>query len=130
MPFSLYKKLNLDKMVPTEVSLQKTDKSIAISIGIYENIPVVIANVKISTDFVILEMHEDDNFSIIFGRPFLNNAGAIIYCTKNKVTFKVEGNEHTIYFSTKSTQKLSITKVNLVKVQTHCNPNSISTTKI
>jgi hypothetical protein len=70
MPFSLYKKLNLDKMVPTEVSLQRTDKSIAISIGIYENIPVVIANVKISTDFVILEMHEDDNFSIIFGRPF------------------------------------------------------------
>jgi hypothetical protein len=53
MRFSLYKKLNLDKLVPTEVSLQMADKSTAIPIGICENIPVIVANVKISTDFVI-----------------------------------------------------------------------------
>jgi hypothetical protein len=53
MPFSLYKKLNLDKLVPTKVSLQMADKSTAIPIGICENIPVIVANVKISTDFVI-----------------------------------------------------------------------------
>jgi hypothetical protein len=33
MPFSLYKKLNLDKLVPTEVSLQMADKCTAIPIG-------------------------------------------------------------------------------------------------
>jgi hypothetical protein len=74
------------------------DKSTAIPIGICENVPVMVANVKIPTHFVILEMPKDDNPSIILGRPFLNTAGASIDCTNSKVTFKVEGKEHTIYF--------------------------------
>jgi hypothetical protein len=105
-------------MVTTEVSLQMAYKSTTIPIGICENVPVVVANVKIPTDFVILEMPKDDNLSIIPGRPFLNTAGAIIDCTKSKVTFKVEGNEHTIYFPTKSTQEPPITEVNIFKAQT------------
>jgi hypothetical protein len=70
MPFSLYKKLNLNKLVPTEVCLQMADKSIAIPIGICEDVPISIANVLIPTDFDILEMSEDDNLPIILGRPF------------------------------------------------------------
>jgi hypothetical protein len=45
MPFSLYKELNLDKLVPTEVSLQIAEKSTAIPIGICKNVHVVVANV-------------------------------------------------------------------------------------
>ena len=56
MPFSLYKKLDRNKLVPTEVSLQMADKSTAVSIGICEDVPISIANVLIPTDFVILEM--------------------------------------------------------------------------
>jgi hypothetical protein len=96
MPFSLYKKLNLNKLVTTEVSLQMADK-LAILIGICEDVPIYIANVLIPTDFVILEILEDENLSIILGRPFLNTAGAVINCTESKVTFNVRGNEHTIY---------------------------------
>jgi hypothetical protein len=62
----------------------------------------MVANMKIPTDFVLLEMPEDDNLYIILGRLFLNTVGAVIDCTKSKVTFKVEGKEHTIYFSKKS----------------------------
>jgi hypothetical protein len=112
MPFSLYKKLNLDKLVPTKVSLQMADKSTSISIC--ENVFVMVANVKIPTDFVILEMPEDDNLSIILGRPFLNTAGDVIDCTKSKVTFKVEGKEHTIYFPKKSTQEPPMIEVKSV----------------
>jgi hypothetical protein len=102
MPLSLYKKLNLNKLVPTEVSLQMADKSTAIPIGIlYQDVPISIANV-IPIDFVILEMPEDENLSIILGRPFLNTRGAVINCTESKVTFNVRGNEHTIYFSKKN----------------------------
>jgi hypothetical protein len=116
MPFSLYKKLNLDKPVPTKVSLQMADKSTAIPIGICANVPVSIANVKIPTDFVILEMPEDGNLSIILGRPFLNTAGTIIDCTKSKVTFKVERKEHTIHFPKKSIREPTMKKVKLVEV--------------
>ena len=74
MPLSLYKRLSWNKLVLTKVSLQMPDKSIAIPIGICEDVPIMIANVQIPTDFVILEMPEDDNLSIILGRPFLNTA--------------------------------------------------------
>jgi hypothetical protein len=42
--------------------------------------------------------------SIILGRPFLNTAGAVIDCNKSKVTFHVNGNEHTVHFSKKQFQ--------------------------
>jgi hypothetical protein len=58
--------------------------------------------VLIPTTFVILEMPEDENLSIILGRPFLNTAWAVINCTESKVTFNVRGNEHTIYFPKKN----------------------------
>jgi hypothetical protein len=68
MPFSLYKKLDLEKLVPTEVSLQMADKSTAIPIGVCENVHVP----------------EDDNLSIILGRPFLNTAGAVVDCAQKE----------------------------------------------
>ena len=101
MPFSLYKRLDLSKLTPTEISLQMADKSTALPIGICKDVPVVVANVTILTDFVILDMPEDDNMSIILGRPFLNNVGAVIDCNKSKVTFHVNGKQHTVHFSKK-----------------------------
>ena len=80
------------------------DKSTAIPIDICEDVPVVVANVTILTDFGILEMPEDNNMSIILGRPFLNTAGAIIDCNKSKVTFHINGNEHTVHFPKKQFQ--------------------------
>ena len=80
------------------------NKATAIHVGIYEDVPIVVANVTILTDFVILEMPEDDNMSIILGRPFLNTAGAVIDCNKSKVTFHINGNEHTVHFPKKQFQ--------------------------
>src|SRR3989337_2873294 len=84
--------------------MQMADKSTAIPIGICEDVPIVVANVTILTDFVILEMPEDDNMSIILGRPFLNTAGAVIDCNKSKVTFHIKGNEHTMHILKKQFQ--------------------------
>ena len=41
MPFSLYKRFDLNNHTPTEISLQMADKSTAIPIGICEDVPVV-----------------------------------------------------------------------------------------
>ena len=54
MPFSLYKILDLNKLTPTEISLQMADKSTAIPIGICEDVPVVVANVTILADLLYL----------------------------------------------------------------------------
>ena len=80
------------------------DKSTTIPICVCEDVLVVVANVTILTDFVILDMPEDDNMSIILGWPFLNTAGAVIDCNKSKVTFHINGNEHTVHFPKKQFQ--------------------------
>src|SRR6266496_1050227 len=108
MPLSLYRRLELNKLTPTEISLQMADKSTAIPIGICEDVPVVIANVTILTDSVILDIPEDDSMSIILGRPFFNTAGAVIDCNKGNVTFHVNGNENMVHFPKKQPQVNSI----------------------
>ena len=49
-------------------------------------------------------MPEDDNMSIILGRPFLNTAGVVIDCNKSKVTFHINGNEHMLLLPRKQFQ--------------------------
>ena len=66
------------------------EKSTTISIGICEDVHVVVANVTILIDFIILDMPEDDNMSTILGRPFLNTIGAVIDCNKSKITFHIK----------------------------------------
>ena len=58
MPLSLYCRLDLNKLTPNEIYLQMVDKSTAIPVGICEDVPVVVANVTILTDFVILDIPE------------------------------------------------------------------------
>ena len=101
----------MNKLTPTEISLQMADKSTAIPVGICEDVPVVVANVTILTDFVILDIPKDDSMSIILGIPFLNTAGAVIDCNKGNVTFHVNGNEHMVHFPSKQPQVHSINSI-------------------
>ena len=94
------------------------DKSIAIPISICEDVPVVVANVTILTDFVILDIPEDDSMLIILGRSFLNTAGAVIDCNKGNVTFHVNGNGHTVHFTKKQPQVHSINSIEKVSTIT------------
>ena len=44
MPFSLYKRLDLEKLIPTDISLQMADKSTTIPVGICEDVHVQVAH--------------------------------------------------------------------------------------
>jgi hypothetical protein len=116
MPFSLYKRLDLEKLVSTDISLQMANKSTTIPIGICENVPIQVANsCLILTDFVVLEMPEDDNMSIILGRPFLNTVGAVINCNQGKVTFNVNDKEYMVYFLKKIDRKNALNSIKNVE---------------
>ena len=95
MPFSLYHRLELNNLTPTEISLQMADKSTAIPIGICEDVHVVVAKVTLLTDFFILDIPKDDSMSIILGRPFLNTAGAVIDCNEGNVMLIVMSIQYT-----------------------------------
>jgi hypothetical protein len=88
------------------------DKSTTVPIGICEDVPVQVANnCLILTDFVVLEMYEYDNMSIILGRSFLNTAGAVIDCNQGKVTSNVNDKEHTVYFPKKIDRKYGLNSI-------------------
>ncbi len=132
MPLSLYRRLDLNKLTPTEISLQMADKYTAIPVGVCEDVPVVVANITVLSDFVILDIPEDDSMSIILGRPFLNTAPeddsmsiilgrpflntawAVIDCNKGNTTFHVNGNEHMVHFPRKQPQVHSINSIEKV----------------
>src|ERR1041384_1301966 len=67
MPFSLYKRLCLDKLIPTDISVHMADKLTTIPIGICEDVPLEVANCLILTDFVVLDLPEDGSMSSILG---------------------------------------------------------------
>jgi hypothetical protein len=65
-------------------------------------------------------MPEDDNISIIPGRPFLNTTGAVIDCNQWNVTFNVNDKEHAVYFPKKIDRKYglnSIKNIETIKVR-------------
>ena len=65
MPFSLYRRLDLNKLTPSEISLRMADKSTSIPIGVCEDVHVVVANVTILTDFVILDRTTTCRLSLV-----------------------------------------------------------------
>ncbi|CAL1411814.1 unnamed protein product [Linum trigynum] len=97
MPYSVYKKLGLgDVLKPTRITLQLTDRSVKIPKGVVENVLVKVGKFILPTDFVILEMEEDQGVPLILGRPFLATGDALIDVGRGKLTFRV-GKEEEIF---------------------------------
>ncbi|XP_058784175.1 uncharacterized protein LOC131658944 [Vicia villosa] len=89
MPLAVCKRLKLGELQPTKMSLQLADRSAKYPMGILEDISVKIGQLYIPTDFVVMDIKEDDDIPILLGRPFLSTAGAIIDVNKGKLTFEV-----------------------------------------
>ncbi|KAM6543476.1 hypothetical protein CsatB_007923 [Cannabis sativa] len=71
MPLSVFRKLKLGEAHPTTISLRMVDRSVKYPRGVIEDVLVKVGKFIFSTDFIILDMEEDANISIILGRPFL-----------------------------------------------------------
>ena len=78
MPLSVMKKLQIQEAQPTRIALQMADKSIKPAYRLVENILVKVGKFFLPADFVILDTGEDENASIILGRPFLATGRALI----------------------------------------------------
>ncbi|GJS36930.1 reverse transcriptase domain-containing protein [Tanacetum coccineum] len=96
MPYSLYAKLSLETLKPTKMSVRLADRSFQYPIGIAENMPVEVGKFTFTVDFVILEMEEHSNVSLILGRPFLHTADAVIRLKQKQLNLGV-GTERMIF---------------------------------
>ncbi|XP_015954934.1 uncharacterized protein LOC107479304 [Arachis duranensis] len=82
MPLSMMRKLAIEEHKPTKMSLVMADRSIKTLNGIVENLLVKVREFIFPTDFVILDTKEEENNSIILGRPFLATVRAMMWKRK------------------------------------------------
>ena len=69
-----------EPLFPTYMQLQMVDQSIQFPEGIGRDVMVRIQDHYAPTDFMVLDMgEEEDDTPIILGRPFLNTTNMIIY---------------------------------------------------
>lgn len=89
MPLAVCERLDLGEMQPTRMSLQLGDLSVKYPICILEYTPIRIRQIYIPTDFVVMDIKEDEEIPILLGRPFLSSAGVMINVKRGKMTFEV-----------------------------------------
>ncbi|XP_073272456.1 uncharacterized protein [Primulina huaijiensis] len=93
MPFSIYRTLELGEVKPSTITLQLADRSLTYPRGIVEDVLVKVDKFIFPADFVILDMEEDRETPLIFGRPFLATGKALIDVHKGELTLRVGGEE-------------------------------------
>ncbi|XP_042472166.1 uncharacterized protein LOC122054801 [Zingiber officinale] len=89
LPYSLCKKLSLQNIKLTTMTLQLADHSCRYPMGIVEDVLVDVGGCIVPTDFIILDMEEDPKILIILGRPFLATAGAIIDVKSHRLSLEI-----------------------------------------
>ncbi|GJV01238.1 reverse transcriptase domain-containing protein [Tanacetum coccineum] len=101
LPHSIYKKLELEALTPTRMTLELANRSITHPMGIAEDVVVRVDGFTFLADFVVVNFEPDPRVPIILGRPFLRTAKALIDLYEEKLTLRV-GKEELVYYADKS----------------------------
>ncbi|GJX44787.1 reverse transcriptase domain-containing protein [Tanacetum coccineum] len=103
MPLSVWKKLMLPELIPTRMTLELANRSVAYPAGIAEDVFVQVGKFTFPTDFVVVDYDVDPRVPLILGRPFLRTARALVDVHGEELTLRV-GDEKLI-FNVESTSK-------------------------
>ncbi|XP_015958393.1 uncharacterized protein LOC107482422 [Arachis duranensis] len=66
-----------------------TDKSLKLAHGVVKNVLVKVEDLFLHADFVVLDMGEDKNSSIILGRPFLATERALVDVEQGELVLRM-----------------------------------------
>ncbi|GKC34008.1 hypothetical protein Tco_1046392 [Tanacetum coccineum] len=89
MPFSMFKRLQIGNLQPTNMMIEMVDMTMKAPRGIIENVLVQIDKFLFLVYFVIMDMVEDPNAPLILGRPLLATAHAQIDVFNKKNSLRV-----------------------------------------
>ncbi|CAM8959196.1 unnamed protein product [Rhodiola kirilowii] len=96
MPYSMYGKLKLGDLCPTNVTICLADRSCRLPRGILKDVPVKVKNLYFPVDFIVLDISEDVDIPIILGRPFLYTAKVVIDMDRGSLALRV-GSERVVF---------------------------------
>ncbi|GKB39716.1 reverse transcriptase domain-containing protein [Tanacetum coccineum] len=131
LPHSIYKKLELEALTPTRMTLELANRSITHPMGIAEDVVVRVDGFTFLADFVVVNFEPDPRVPIILGRPFLRTAKALIDLYEETLTLRV-GKEELVYYADKSEKNKDKNFVHAISVIdfSKADPFSGSTTNI
>ncbi|GJY91141.1 reverse transcriptase domain-containing protein [Tanacetum coccineum] len=101
LPHSIYKKLELEALTPTRMTLELANRSITHPMGIAKDVVVRVDGFTFLADFVVVNFEPDPRVPIILGRRFLRTAKALIDLYEETLTLRV-GKEELVYYADKS----------------------------
>ncbi|GKC84928.1 reverse transcriptase domain-containing protein, partial [Tanacetum coccineum] len=90
MLLSIWKKLSLPELTPTQMILELADRSTTSASGIAEDVFVKVGKFHFPDDFVVVDHVVDPRVPLILGRPFLRTARALIDVYGEELTLRVD----------------------------------------
>ncbi|GJR43798.1 reverse transcriptase domain-containing protein [Tanacetum coccineum] len=105
MPLSIWKKLSLPELIPTQMILELADRSTTRPAGIAKDVFVKVGKFHFSNDFVVVDYVVDPRVPLILGRPFLRTRRALIDVYGEELTLRVD--DDSITFKVVQTSKFS-----------------------
>ncbi|GKF08245.1 reverse transcriptase domain-containing protein, partial [Tanacetum coccineum] len=78
MPLSIWEKLSLPELTPTQMILELADQSTTQPAKIAEDVFVKVGKFHFPADFVVVDYIVDPRVPLILGRPFLRTARSLI----------------------------------------------------
>ncbi|GJT87353.1 reverse transcriptase domain-containing protein [Tanacetum coccineum] len=105
MPLSIWKKLSLPELTPTQMILELADRSTTSPSGIAEDVFVKVGKFHFLADFVVVDYVVDPRVPLILERPFLRTARALIDVYGEELTLRVD--DEAITFKVGQTSRYS-----------------------
>lgn len=88
MPLSKFKELEIGEIIPRNMTLTLVDSSVTRLLGVVQDVLVHVDGFTFPTDFVVIDMKNDSEGSVILGRPFLATGKAKIDVDTDELTLK------------------------------------------
>nr|GEX79885.1 reverse transcriptase domain-containing protein [Tanacetum cinerariifolium] len=107
MPLSIWKKLFLPELTPTQMNLELADRSIAHPKGVAEDIFIKVGKFHFLTDFVVVDFEADPCVPLILRRSFLRTGHALIDVYGEEITLRI--NDEVVTFNLNQTTRYSST---------------------
>ncbi|XP_006575894.1 uncharacterized protein LOC114373532 [Glycine soja] len=90
MPLSMCQRLGEIKIIPTHMTLQLADRSIARPYGVIEDVLVKVKHLIFPADFVVIDIEEDADIPLILGHPFMSTASSVVDMGKKMLQMAIE----------------------------------------
>ena len=123
MPLSVVQRLSLGELIPTAITLQMADRSMARPEGVLEDVLVKVGKFIFPVDFVIMKMEEDTQVPLLLGRPFLTTGSALIDVQMGELTLRVR--DEAVHFNLNKSLEQPDVNAEICMAVENCSPISV-----